>query len=336
MNHRRSFYDSILSGYGLFPTNIENYGKVKKVTTNQGVFALKETDLTPHQADEFIHALRKLTKLGYNQFVPIFPTKNGEYTSMYGEHTYYLMPWIEELEYTARESKEERLAAELGVIHRLTVETKPFIKENISESYEQLAQIWEMKRLDLARFADQVERNVYLSPFDLTFLTHAYMLDQMARAASEYLEKWFELCSEKQKFRVVLCHGRIQRSHARFSYENEPLLLNFEQACIDTPARDLAMFCRYNFPKAYWSGDEVFRWFMCYERHLPLLKDEKYLISAYLSFPEPIVYAVEAYINGRDQMSELAHTQRLEKRLTAMRKVQQLTQRLLSSSTEQS
>ncbi len=48
--------------YDLYPQEIEDYGKVKKVTTNHGVFALKETTMTAHQADEFIHAIKEIDK----------------------------------------------------------------------------------------------------------------------------------------------------------------------------------------------------------------------------------------------------------------------------------
>ncbi|MET3507131.1 spore coat protein YsxE [Halalkalibacter oceani] len=329
MRYEPALYASVLFYYDLYPQQVEDLGKIKRISTNRGEFALKETTMSTHQADEFIHALRKLTKLGYKQAVPILPTKYGEYTVATGSHTYYLMPWFETIEYTARESREEKLADQLGVIHRLTVKTEAFQKEQVEQSVQQLVQRWEMRRLELQRFADQAENKTYMSPFELTFLTHAFMLDQMAEAATEHLQKWYELCLEKEKYRTVLCHGRLQRSHALFSPDNEALLLNFERASIDTPARDLASFCRYSFPNAYWSEEEVQRWFIRYEHHLPLLDEEKHLTCAYLNFPEPVAYSVEAYVSNRSSMSEFEHVRRLEKRLTAMRKVQRLTQKLI-------
>ncbi|MFC0557822.1 spore coat protein YsxE [Halalkalibacter alkalisediminis] len=329
MMQARSPYDSILFYYDLYPQSIEDYGKVKKVTTHRGVFALKETTMTKEQSDGFIHALRKLTKLGYKQAVPILPTKYGEYTLHNGTHTYYLMPWMESLEYTARESQEQKLASQLGVIHRLTVKTQAFVKENVEESYQQLLRRWEMRRLELNRFADQAERKTYMSPFELTFITHAYMLDQMAEAAKNHLMKWYELCLEKEKYRTVLCHGRLNRTHTFFTPDNEPLLLNFERAGLDTPSRDIASFCRYSFRHALWVEEEVLKWFVNYEQHLPLLEEEKHLVCAYLNFPEPIAFAVDAYLANKGTMREYEHVQRLEKRLTSMRRVQRLTQKLI-------
>ncbi|WP_100373655.1 spore coat protein YsxE [Bacillus sp. FJAT-45037] len=322
-------YASILFYYDLYPEQIEDYGKVKKVTTSRGVFALKETTMSRQVADEFIHAMRKLSKLNYKQAVPIIPTKYGEYTISTGTHTYYVMPWVEAAEYMGRESQEEKLATQMAVIHRLTVKTQTFEKEQVDGSFDQLLLHWEKRRLEMNRFADFAERKTYMSPFELTFLTHAHMLDQMAIKAGEHLQNWYDACVEKGKYRTVICHGKLSRSHAIFNLENEATLLNFEKASIDTPARDLASFCRSNFRYTMWNEDEVMRWFMRYERHLPLLEEEKELLCGYLMFPEPVVYAINAYINEREERSELEHVQRLEKRLLSLRKVQRLSQKLI-------
>ncbi|GAF64100.1 hypothetical protein BTS2_0992 [Bacillus sp. TS-2] len=328
-------YTSILFYYDLYPEHIEDFGKIKRVESNHGVFALKETQLTPLQADEFVQAMRMLTKHNYQQVVPIIPTKYGEYVVSTKEHSYYLMPWVEPVEYLGRETQEEKIVAQMAIIHRLTVQTQKISKEKIDKSYQSLLSHWEHRRMELSRFTDRCEAKTYMSPFELSFVTHSYMLDQMAERAQYHLEKWYEACSEKEKYRIALCHSRLTRSHSIFNLENEPLLINFERASLDTPARDIAGFCRFSFPKAMWSEDEVMKWFYRYERHLPLLDEEKHLICAYLNFPEPIVFAVEFYLNQRRSISEIEHVQRLEKRLLAMRKVQRLTQKLIVEQNEE-
>lgn len=332
VQEKESLYHLILAEYGITPIYIEELGKVKKITTiNQQQFALKETTIPFERADAFIYALRQLTKLGYKQFVPIIPTRTNEYTVRYGDNIYYLMPWVEEYTYTAQnESMEEKLASQLGIIHRLTVETRPFEDEHI-EWMKELVHYWEMRQLHLIRYADEIERHIYYSPFELTFLTHAYQLEQMANYAKDSVQKWAEYCEERGKYRIVLCHGRLKRSHARFHYNNEPYLFNFEDACIDSPARDLALFYRYNIPKAYWIYDEMFKWLHRYEQHLPLLKEEKYLLSAYLNFPEPVFQSVQAYQMTRGEMSELEHVERLERRLKALENVRYFTQTMMQS-----
>ncbi|WP_017726707.1 spore coat protein YsxE [Halalkalibacterium ligniniphilum] len=322
-------YEAILYHYDLYPEEIEDLGKIKKVVTRHGMFALKETDMTREQADWFVHCVRKLGKLGYNRVIPLLSTKFGEYTISDGAHCYYVMPWVEEVPYGARESQEEKLIDQLGIIHRLTVKTQPFSKETLEASYKQRLQQWEMKMLEVHRFADVAERKSYMSPFELTLLTHVVRLEQYSEAAKAHLKAWYDTCLEKEKYRSVLCHGRINRSHAFFDENFDPILINFERVALDTPARDLASFCRQSFPHALWSEGEIWKWFDRYEQHLPLLEEEKNLLSAYLTFPEPIVFAIEAYSKKNGEISEMMHVHRLEKRLLAMRKVQRLTQKLV-------
>ncbi|MDQ0208013.1 spore coat protein YsxE [Alkalicoccobacillus murimartini] len=329
-------FEFIFFHYDLYPDSIEDIGtgKVKRLTTQRGIFALKETTIGQSQADELVHAMHRLTKLGYKQAVPIIPTKYGEYTISIGNTSYYLMPWVESPEYTARESMEEKLIDQMGVIHRITVKTQELSLEQLEQSYRQLLSKWEARQLDLIHFADQAEQKIYMSPFELTYLTHVHTLDQMAEVAKYQLNQWYEAAKEKGKYRSVLNHGRLSRSHALFTVENEPLLINFERASLDTPARDLATFCRHSFPYAQWSDEEVMRWFARYEHHLPLLDEEKQLLCSYLSFPEPIVYAVDFYRKKDNQWSEIEHVQRLEKRLLSMRKAQRLAGKLLPISNE--
>ncbi|TSB46254.1 spore coat protein YsxE [Alkalicoccobacillus porphyridii] len=328
--------ESVLFHYDLIPDQIEEVGngKVLKLTTPRGIFALKQTQIAHNQVDELIHAMHRLVKLGYKQAVPILPTKYGEYIVTMGKTSYYLMPWIQSPEYTARESREEKLIDQMGVIHRITVKTQELSLEQLEQSYRQLLTKWESKQLELIHFADQAEQKIYMSPFELTYLTHIHSLDQMAEAAKMYLNEWYEAAKEKGKYRSVLNHGRLSRSHALFTADNEPFLINFERVSLDTPARDLATFCRQSFPHAQWSEDEVVKWFSRYEHHLPLLDEEKQLLSSYLIFPEPIVFAVDFYRKKENQWSELAHVQRLEKRILSMRKAQRLTGRLLPVSNE--
>lgn len=318
--------------YDLRPNSVEQLGKISRIETDDGLFALKETDIDRLRADEFIHAIRKLVKMNFNQFIPVIPTKFGEYTLFAGNKTYYLMPWIEPLEYAGRVSMEEVLSDHMGIIHRMTVKTQTASKEMLDQSCERLLSRWELHALELSRFADQAEMKRYISPFELSFLTHYGMVEQLSQTASHHLEKWYKATLEKGSYRSVLTHGQLSRQHAMPTADNELLLLNFEQASLDTPARDIASFCRRGFPYALWSEDEVFRWFNRYQQHLPLLDPEKHLICAYLLFPEPIYYAVQDYQNGGN---EFELVQKLEKRIIAMRKVQRLVPKLAPTETEE-
>lgn len=331
LNH----YGAILFQYDIRPTNMEDWGKVKKIYANQGTFALKETSLSQEAKEVVIHSYRKLERLGFKQIVPIYPTKYGEYLVSTSTKDYYLMPWIEEEPFQSRVSKEEIIIDQMGIIHRLTAKTEEFSKEAIEESYKSLMQRWELRTLDLQRFAEVAESRTYMSPFELAFLTHYHHLMIMVEEAKRYLTNWYEQCIKKEKYRTVLCHGKLSRHHTMFTERGEPYIFNFERASMDTPARDIALFCRHSFGFSLWNEEEMLRWFQAYERHLPLLNEEKELLMGYLSFPEPILFSIQMYNERSRPFSELQHVQRLERRIMMMRKVQRLGKYLLKKEQQQ-
>lgn len=325
----RHIEERIAHDYRLKIDKVERNKKVMKLTTNRGEYALKETILQDKEDERFIHMLRRLERIGYHKLVPILPNKYGEYTLNLGDKIYYLMPWIEDERYEGRETKEEKIISEMGVIHRLTVQKDPFKKELFEKSTKQLLKRWDMKRLEIERFADEAERKVYPSPFELTFLTNAHFFITSCEQAQEHIEKWHDACIEAETFRTVLCHGHLSRQHVHFTREGKPIIFNFERAHYDTPSRDLALFCRSAFHYSLWDDEEMLRWFAIYDYHLPLYDEELQLMFAYLSFPEPIYSAMQQYKRKPQKSSELEHVARLERRVLMLAKAHRLKTYLL-------
>jgi len=319
----------ILYYYDLYPEKVEDYGKVKKIYTKRGDYALKQTNIDREQADWLVHVARRLMKLGYRNCVPLIPTKYGEYTITANNKTYYVMPWIYEGESKGNIPLERKLMKQMGTIHRLTVKSQAFIKETIDDSYQVLQQRWDSRRVELERFADGAEKRIYMSPFELSFLTHYQHLSAMITGAQQHVKAWYDACLEKEKYRSVLCHGKLSRRHVLLHETGEPLLFNFERASLDCPARDLASFYRHSLGYTLWDDEEMFRWQEIYEKELALFPEEKQLLAGYLHFPDAIIHSVISYIEKPANMTELMHVKRMEKRLIAMRKSQRLAQKLI-------
>ena len=328
-------YGPILYHYDLFPNKIEDFGKVKKIYTNRGEFALKQSNMNREQAEWLVHVARRLMKLGYRNCVPLLPTKYGEYTLTTNNETFYLMPWIYESEDTREEILERALVKQMGTIHRLTVKAQPYSKETINESYSSLQKRWDLRRLDLEKFAVQAEKKTYMSPYELTFLSHYHHLSTMMDDANDYLKNWYDATMEKEKYRSVLCHGRLSRRHVLLHESGELLLFNFERSTLDCPARDLATFYRHSFPHALWDDEEILNWYAIYEKELSLYSEEKQLLCGYLNYPEAIIHSVYSYIKKPAHLTELQHVKRLEKRLIAMRKASRFTKKIIDSTQPQ-
>lgn len=317
-------YGPILFHYDVYPTKIEDFGNVKKVYSYRGNFALKETRLPQNEVERFIHFIRGIERKGYQNHVPIFPTKYGEYFVTTGDVSYYLMPWIENHPIDPKITIEELLIEQMGIIHRLTIHTENFSQERSERAYLALLKRWDRRKRFLTQFADEAECKTYMSPFELAFMTHYYYLTMLIDQAKQHLDNWLDLVNESKKLRTVLCHGKLSRNHALINEEGLPRLINFEWAIQDTPARDLALFFRHAFRYNLWDEEALYQWLSAYYRHNELLEEEKELLLAYLFFPEPVVYAVEQYVKNNDYYSEIEHVQRFERRMMIMRKVQRL------------
>ncbi|OIJ10585.1 spore coat protein YsxE [Anaerobacillus alkalilacustris] len=325
----RNSIGHILFQYDLYPGKIEQFGKVKKITSPKGTFALKESNMTQEQANWFSHVMRRLEKIDYYQVVPVIPNKYGDLTITHGNKTFYLQPWFWEEAEVPDEKKEIILFRQLGKLHSLTVKPQEFSKDTIENSYQELLKRWEKRRLEMEYFAELCERKTYMSPFELTFLTHYSRMEQLANTASNYLKEWYDDCLEKQTFRAVLCHGKLDRSHIFYHPNGYGYLFNFEKAVLDTPVRDLAISFRKSFQYTLWKEDQGADWLGTYERYLLLEEEEKKLFASYLIYPELIYNCVDHYNRRDGSITELQYVQILEKRIITMTRVNHFIHNIL-------
>ncbi|RNA70227.1 spore coat protein YsxE [Alteribacter keqinensis] len=327
---------SVLFHYDLYPEKIETYGKVKKVYTSRGVFALKQTPMDREGGDWFIHVMRRLDRIGFHYTVPIVPTKYGDYLVRRGDSAFYLMPWYDSHDrFSHPVSKEGVILEEIAKLHGLTEKNQEYSEEVIQESFNTLKKRWELRRLEMERFVDKIETQQYLSPFELTFLTHFHRMVQMAESAEEHLASWVDICKEKKGFRSVLCHGRLNRSHVLFDQYGSGYFLNFEHAVLDTPARDLAILFRHYFQTKPWDTSEGFHWLGTYERHFALFDEERHLLMSYLSFPESIFHSVDLYLNEQREQTQLQLVTHLERRILSLNRIHRLQEMLFREEPEQ-
>ncbi len=313
-------YGPVLFHYDLFPEKLEQHGKVKKVITKRGTFALKEAEMTEDERSWFTHVIQRLSEIGFHQVVPLYPTKFGDYTVQLGSRTYYLMPWFASDERNEK-AKDEVLLDHLGKIHALTLKEQDFSNEVVEHSYQYLMNRWENRQYEMERFTEEAEQKTYMSPFELTYLSHFHQIMRMTEEAKRRLKDWYDTCQREKRYRSVLCHGKVSRNHLVFNPTGEGHLLNFEKAVLDTPVRDLAVYFRRAAHQREWTMEEGKFLLDSYEKHVPLLNEERGLLISYLSYPEPVFNAVDLYCSRRNDYSQIEMVHRLESRIRAMKKI---------------
>ena len=61
----------VLKQYPIEPYFAEDFGKVKKIYTKTGTFALKK--IHPYEGTEFVRQIQFLYQKGFNRIIPVYP-----------------------------------------------------------------------------------------------------------------------------------------------------------------------------------------------------------------------------------------------------------------------
>lgn len=293
-------YFKVLKKYRLEPDYIEDYGKIKKVYTKQGIFALKQVQYTEEQRNQFMLAVKSLHDKGYRHVVPIYFSSDGSHLQSdpsYGSE-FYLMPWIE----SGQVRSDERfvdLMREAARIHKVTEVTGKVNHSFFQHFYEKSKSNIDRRKLDYERFIEECEKKIYMSPFELLYSTHFVQLMRMEDFALNTLEDWYEATKEKNKDRISICHGNLSPNHLLYDESGHSYLFNFDRTFTASPIYDLLTFFRnvlYRYPQKI---SDATQWYREYGQHHQLTDDERLLLFYYLTQTDKIHRIIHQYQTDR-------------------------------------
>jgi spore coat protein YsxE len=289
-------YFRVLQKYRLEPDFIEDYGRIKKVYTKQGIFALKQIRFSEEQRNQFLQAVKSLHDKGYRHVVPIYFSSDGRHLQrdQSSGSEFYLMPWIE----SGQVRTDERfvdLMKEAARIHKVTEITGKVNHSYFQHFYEKSRANIDRRKLDYERFIEKCEKKIYMSPFELLYCTHFVQLLRMEDFALNTLEDWYEATKEKNKDRISTCHGNLSPNHLLYDASGQCYLNNFDRTFTASPIYDLLDFYKkalYRYPqKAF----EATGWYKEYSQHHQLTDDERLLLFYYLTQTDKIHRIIHQY-----------------------------------------
>lgn len=283
----------ILEQYSLKVRFIESFGKIQRVYTDKGVFALKK--ITPQQGIDFIRHLQYLYQQGYNRIVPIFPTMDGRYAVIDKQSLYYLMPWLPNEVKEDQHERHQQMFRELARLHTLSVRDISINLEEKQEHYENTLHEWEKENEFLDGFLQHCENKWYMSPFELHFCMYYNDIRQALVFSKKKLAEWYELTKSTTKARVILSHGKISTEHFIYDEKGYGYFINFENSRQASPLQDLLPFLARTlatYPKRY---DECVEWLYTYLKFFPLKEEELLLLLSYFAHPGSILRTIEHY-----------------------------------------
>lgn len=312
----------ILKHYQLDVHFVESMGKIHKVYTNNGVFALKK--LTPSQGIDFIRYVQDLYQKGYNRIVPIYPTQDGRYGVLFENELYYLMPWL-----ANKEMKENsRLFRELARLHSISAKEVNVKKEERTAHYEKTKEEMEREEEFLEGCLEACEEKIYMSPFELSFCTYYHEIRQALNYSKKKLTDWYEMTKDKDKARMVITHGKLTDEHFLYDDKGYGYFINFEKSSPGAPFHDILPYIVKYLRGTLKQPEDLVEWLYTYFKYFPLKEEEMYLFLSYLAHPGHIVKSAERlYHEGRNK-NERKAVQKLQKDYWLLKNIEYVVTRI--------
>ncbi|HLO10888.1 MAG TPA: spore coat protein YsxE [Pseudoneobacillus sp.] len=327
-NNELKSLNSILSQYSVRADFIEQYGKIYKIYSNKGTFALKHIPI--HHGVDFIKHVQYLYQRGYNRIVPIYPTIDGRYAILHENFLYYLMPWLINDEKEDRKERPQQMFRELARMHTLSQKEVKIDKEDRKEHYERTKQQWEKDAEFIEGFIEACEKKVYMSPFELQFCLYFHDISQAQRFAIKKLEEWFEATKDLDKARTVINHGKVSTEHFLFDEKGYGFFANFENSKLGSPIHDvLPVLFRAlkGHPRKF---EEAINWlYEGYFKYFPFKEEEKLLFYSYFAYPNLIIRLTTDYLQESGKKQELKYSGKLQRRYWQLKNTEYVLMRMV-------
>jgi spore coat protein YsxE len=308
---------AVLKQYPIEPYFAEDFGKIKKIYSKTGTFALKK--IHPYEGADFIRHIQYLYQKGYNRIVPVYPAMDGRYAVLHNKSLYYLMPWMpNEVKEDHQLERQKQLFRELARMHTLSAKDLEINTEVKKEHYDQTLKEWEKEEEFLDGFIETCENRVYMSPFELTFCLYYSQIRQAIGFAKQKLESWHEKTKDQKKTRTVILHGKVSTEHFLFDERGYGYFINFEDARRGSPIQDLLPFLARSLKSLPKRSDDSVDWIYSYLKYFPFKEDEMLLFMSYLAFPAGIIRVAETYHQRKKEVDERKFVQKLQKQFWLM------------------
>lgn len=315
----------ILKYYGLTPYYAQRHGRIYRVYTNKGDFAIKK--LPVNHGSDFIRNIQDLYQRGYNRIVPVYPTLDGRYAVIHNQSMYYVMPWLPN---EVKEDQNERniqMFRELARLHTLSVREVTINKEEKQKHYDHTIHEWEKENELLEGFIRHCESKWYMSPFELLFCMYYHDMSQALRFSTNKFKEWFEMTKDDDKARVILSHGKLSTEHFLYDERGYGYFINFEHSRQGSPMHDLLPYLSRTlncYPK---KCDECVDWIYTYFKYFPLREDELNLLLSYFAHPSQLLHTVETYHNSQTK-HERKFVQKLQKQYWQLKNIEYIVMRI--------
>jgi len=264
----------ILKKYDLKPIRYQFIGKTIIVETEKGKWVLKPKE---RNRSNSVDIYRYLESRAFNYYPKIISDMDDDY-----EITEYLvrvdMP---------DDQKMFDMINLVSLLHSKTTYYKEVDEDEYKKIYEDIKNNIEYLYGYYNDLASLIEAKVYMSPSEYTLIRNISKIFSALGFCKREIEEWYKLIKEKRKQRLVILHNNLEIDH--FIRNKNSYLISWDKAKEGIPIFDL-----YKLYKKHCLDYEFSEILKYYEKHYPLLEEEKKLFFILISLPDKIE------LNGRE------------------------------------
>lgn len=318
--------ENFLENYQLKLEFYEDYGKIKKVYTSNGVFAIKTIDAKT--GFDFIRNVQMLYQSGYNRIVPVFPTVDGRYGVLHNDKLSYIMPWLPDEISGERTERHQQMFRELARMHTLSAREETIPKEEREEHYEKTVKTWEEQNDFLAEFLKTAERKWYMSPFEQLYCICSYDISQALSYSMTKFKAWYETTKDDEKVRNVITHGNVSIHHYLYSDNGYGHFINFEKTKTAPPYFDLLPFVVKQLKTYPVQSEETVDWIYLYLKYFPFKPGEMLLFQSYIAHPGNCIKILEQYSRKKGSQTEVQYCRKLQRQYWLLKNIEYIIMRM--------
>lgn len=259
--------------YSLVPVRYENVGKVRIIDTDKGKFVFKEGMLNKNILD-------------------YLNSRNFDYLPKWinsCDDEFQITNYIDDFNIPL-EQKIMDMISLVALLHSKTTHYKEVDNEEYEQLYDDLDNNITYLYSYYTDLITIIESKVYMSPSEYLLARNIGLVYDTLDDVKKRLEDWHKLIYEKRKQRRVVLHNNLKLDH--FVRNTASYLISWDKAKIGNPVFDL--YKLYLNHVLDFDFGEIFK---VYEKHYPLLDDEKQLFLILISLPEIINFGNDEYDN---------------------------------------
>lgn len=284
--------------------------------TNQGLFLLKETEISGKRIPMVQKLCMHLNEMGYDKVDRIIENREDQLVSQTEDGSKYILKkWFDGRECDIHREKDVvEAVGNLARIHRIL--RGPIEWGEESEKFvltgEDLREEFRRHNRELKKVRAFIRDKVKKGDFELAFLKHFDAMYEWAEYTSEQLEKSnYEKLYLKSRQEKTITHGEYNY-HNVLMTSGGIATTNLQHFHEDIQLSDLYYFLRKTMEKNHWDESLGNQMLQAYDKEETLGKDEMEYIAICLAYPEKFWKAANSYYRSSKAWIPVKSIEKLE------------------------